>query len=46
MYAVLNYIWPFEGKREGDVAPHENEFDTPALEAPSLIKYKNKTPAR
>ena len=26
-----NYIWPFEGNCEADVAPGENEFDTPAL---------------
>ena len=26
------YIWPFEGNREADVAPGENEFDTPGLE--------------
>ena len=25
------YIWPFEGNLEADVAPGENEFDTPAL---------------
>ena len=27
-----NYIRPFEGNQEADVAPSENEFDTPALE--------------
>ena len=32
MYTVLNYIRPFEGNRETDVAPSENEFDTPALQ--------------
>ena len=26
-----NYIRPFEGNCEADVAPHENEFDTPHL---------------
>ena len=26
-----NYIRPFEGNREGDVAPGDNEFDSPAL---------------
>ena len=31
MYTVLNYIWPFEGNREADVAPSENEFDTRAV---------------
>ena len=25
------YIRPFEGNRKADVAPGENEFDTPAL---------------
>ena len=29
MYTVLNYIQPFEGNQEADVAPGENEFDTP-----------------
>ena len=24
-----NYIWPFEGNLEADMAPSENEFDTP-----------------
>ena len=28
MYTVLNYIQPFEGNCEADVAPGENEFDT------------------
>ena len=28
MYTVLNYIRPFEGNHEADVAPGENEFDT------------------
>ena len=32
MYTVLNYIQPFEGNHKADVAPSENEFDTPALE--------------
>ena len=27
-----NYIRPFEGKREADVAPSENEFDTIVLD--------------
>ena len=31
MYTVLSYIRPFEGNREADVAPSENEFDTPAI---------------
>ena len=39
-----NYIWPFEGNREADVAPGENEFDTPALDecvffSPSSTNY-------
>ena len=25
------YIWPFEGNFKADVAPGENEFDTPNL---------------
>ena len=25
-----NYVWPFEGNLEADVAPRENEYDTPA----------------
>ena len=36
MYTVLNYIRPFEGHREADVAPSENEFDSPALGSPLL----------
>ena len=31
MYTVLNYIRPLDGNREADVAPGENEFDTPVL---------------
>ena len=31
MYTVLNCIRPFEGDCGADVAPGENEFDTPAL---------------
>ena len=31
IYTVINYIWPFEGNREADVAPGEHEFDTPAI---------------
>ena len=27
-----SYTQPFEGNREADVAPGENEFDTPGLE--------------
>ena len=30
-----SYIWPFEGSCEADVAPGENEFDTPALNTTS-----------
>ena len=37
MYTVLNYIRPFEGNRETDVAPSENEFDTPVLRSYSEI---------
>ena len=32
MYTVLNYIRPFEGNREADVASGENDFHTPGLE--------------
>ena len=31
MYTVLKLFWPFEGNREADEAPSENEFDTPGL---------------
>ena len=31
-----NYIRPFEGNLEADVAPGENEFDTPAVVHMSL----------
>ena len=27
----LNYIRPFEGNHEADVAPGKNDFDTPTL---------------
>ena len=30
----VNYIQLFEGNREADVAPGENEFDIPALDLP------------
>ena len=33
------YIWPLEGNHETDVAPSENEFDTPGLDP--LIKCFN-----
>ena len=32
MYTVLKLFWAFEGNHEADVAPGENEFDTPFLE--------------
>ena len=32
MYTVLKLFQPCEGNRKADVAPGENEFDTPALE--------------
>ena len=35
LYSPKNYIRPFEGNLEADVAPSENEFNTPALD-PSL----------
>ena len=31
LYSPKNYIQPFEGNREADVAPGENELDTPAV---------------
>ena len=31
MYTVLKLFWPLYGNCEADVAPRENEFDTPAL---------------
>ena len=33
MCTALNYIWPFEGNREADVAPGEKEPDAPAIKA-------------
>ena len=30
MYTVLKVCRPFEGNRKADVAPGDNEFDTPA----------------
>ena len=38
MYTVLNYIRPFEGNREADVAPGENEFDTPDVDDYTLFE--------
>ena len=35
-----NYIQPFEGNREADVAPGENEFDTPVLGVCSCVVVK------
>ena len=32
MYTVLHYMQPLEGNCEADVAPGEDEFDTPGLE--------------
>ena len=37
IYTVLNYIRPFEGNCEADVATGENDFDTPK----SFIKPNN-----
>ena len=39
MYTVLNYIWPFEGNYKVDVAPDENEFDTPVLDSINLTLF-------
>ena len=39
---VLKLFWPFEGNREADVVPGENEFDTPGLKKP-IIKMKRET---
>jgi hypothetical protein len=30
-------MWPFEGNHYADVAPGENEFDTPGLEGPGCL---------
>ena len=38
IYTVLKLFRPFEGNREADVAPGENEFDTPSLEGIDLKK--------
>ena len=40
MYTVLKLFWPFEGHRKADVAPSENEFDTPALSTKQIIRKK------
>ena len=32
IYTVLKFFRPFEGNHKADVAPSENEFDTPVLE--------------
>lgn len=32
VYKALNYIWPFGGNCEAEVAPHENEFDTTGVD--------------
>ena len=37
IYTVLKLFRPFEGTREADVAPGENEFDTPALATQPLL---------
>ena len=31
LYSPKNHIRPFEGNHKADVAPGENEFDTPAV---------------
>ena len=33
MYTVLKLFRPFEGNREADVAPGENEFDIPGIDS-------------
>ena len=39
-----NYIRHFEGNREADVAPGENEFDTPGLDSTfSTLEMKTKS---
>ena len=38
-----NYIWPFEGNLEADVAPGENEFDTPALGGLDRVESRKMT---
>ena len=34
-----NYIRPFEGNRKADVAPSENELDTPALAQYAQVSF-------
>ena len=34
IYTVLKLFWPFEDNRKADMAPGENEFDSPALYYP------------
>ena len=40
MYTVLSYIRPFEGNLKADVAPGENEFDTPALKESESTPFR------
>ena len=37
MYTVLKLFRPFKGNVKADVAPGENEFDTPALTPCSVL---------
>ena len=37
IYTVLKLFWPFEGNLEADVAPSEDEFDTPKLDQMDVI---------
>ena len=42
IYRVLKLFCPFEGNREADVTPGENEFDTPALrDSPHTFSEKD-----
>ena len=36
IYTALKLFWYFEGNHEADVAPGENDFDTPDLVGPVI----------
>ena len=39
IYTVLKLFWPFEGNHKADVAPGENEFDSPGLLCCAFLLY-------
>ena len=43
IYTVLNCVWPSEGNPEADVAPGENEFDTPGIVVRQLYNLQSDT---